>query len=77
MPIHIENPEENQFDTVQNLLNQQDEVILQLDELNVEIESLIDQLAKERNAELGIEDDSDSETNELESMAPSKSRRAA
>lgn len=58
-----ESIEENQFELVSNLLNQQDEVILKLDELNVEIESLIKQLADERKAELGIEDnDSAQET---------------
>lgn len=52
-----ESIEENQFELVSNLLNQQDEVILKLDELNEEIESLIKQLADERKAELGIEDE--------------------
>lgn len=51
--------EEIQFEMVSNLLNQQDEVILQLDKLNEDIESLIDQLAAERKAELGIEDDTE------------------
>lgn len=53
--------EENQFEMVSNLLNQQDEVILKLDQLNQEIESLIKQLADERKAELGIEDEPISE----------------
>lgn len=57
MAIRIENTEENQFDFMLNLLTQQDEVISKLDDLNVEIEALIEQLANERKAELGIEAD--------------------
>ncbi len=59
MSEFAETMEENQFELVSNLLNQKDEVILQLDNLNLEIETLIKQLADERKAELGIEDASE------------------
>lgn len=59
-------PLDSQFQFISNLLDQQDDVIVRLDELNAEIEDLIKQLADERKAELGTEDEAD--TNPLSSI---------
>ena len=76
----ITNPAE-QAAFIDNLLSQQDEVIAQLDELHVKVESLIKELAAERQAELDAlnADSVDSELADESNLVPetTSKKRAA